>query len=79
MAEPQKWEYACPLLSHAGERWGGKRPDGIPGAGLSTTLDTWGAEGWELVSLVPTFSPGAPTYSRYECTQLLACFKRPMP
>lgn len=47
-----KWEYASvPLLVHATKQ----------------ILDTWGEDGWELVSVVP--GPGGPE-------QLVAYFKR---
>lgn len=48
-----RWEYAtAPLLTHATKQ----------------ILDNWGADGWELVSVIP--GPGA--------DQLVAYFKRPL-
>jgi len=52
MSEPSKWEYATvPLLKHATKQ----------------ILDTWGDDGYELVSVVP-----GPTGE-----QLIAFLKRP--
>jgi hypothetical protein len=52
MSEPSKWEYATvPLLTHATKQ----------------ILDTWGDDGYELVSVVP-----GPTGE-----QLIAFLKRP--
>jgi len=49
-----RWEYAtAPLLTHATKQ----------------ILDNWGADGWELVSVIP--GPNA--------EQLVAYFKRPLP
>ncbi|MCI6583494.1 MAG: DUF4177 domain-containing protein [Mobiluncus porci] len=51
-----KWEYmSAPLLVHS----------------TKEILDQFGAEGWELVSIVP--SPGHPGYDA-----LVAYFKRPL-
>lgn len=48
-----KWEYASvPVLSHATKQ----------------ILDTWGADGWELVQMIPV--PGS--------DNLVAYFKRPV-
>lgn len=52
MADLRKWEYASvPLLTHVTKQ----------------ILDTWGDDGWELVSVVPGAS----------AEQLVAYFKRP--
>ncbi len=52
MANPVRWEYATvPLLVHATKQ----------------ILDTWGDDGWELVTVVPGPNP----------EQLIAYFKRP--
>lgn len=52
MSEPSKWEYATvPLLTHATKQ----------------ILDTWGDDGYELVTVVP-----GPTGE-----QLIAFMKRP--
>ena len=49
-----KWEYSTiPLLTHA----------------TKAILDQWGADGWELVQVIP-----GPTGSE----NLVACLKRPM-
>ncbi|MDO5285895.1 MAG: DUF4177 domain-containing protein [Actinomycetia bacterium] len=49
-----KWEYATvPLLAHATKQ----------------ILDTWGADGWELVAVVPGMTPES----------LVAYLKRPLP
>lgn len=48
-----KWEYAtAPVLVHATKQ----------------ILDTWGADGWELVSIVPGPNPQS----------MVAYFKRPL-
>ncbi len=49
-----KWEYAtAPVLVHATKQ----------------ILDNWGADGWELVSIVPGPNP----------QNVVAYFKRPLP
>jgi hypothetical protein len=53
MAELTRWEYAtAPLLIHATQQ----------------ILNNWGADGWELVQVVPGPNP----------EQLVAYFKRPV-
>lgn len=53
-APPSGWEYATvPLLVHATKQ----------------ILDTWGADGWELVAVVPG--------PRGDTDQLVAYLKRP--
>lgn len=52
MSNRTTWEYASvPVLTHAAKE----------------ILDTWGSDGWELVSVVPGPNP----------TNLVAYFKRP--
>ena len=52
MAERTRWEYAtAPLLIHATQQ----------------ILNNWGADGWELVQVIPGPNP----------EQLVAYFKRP--
>ena len=54
VAPMTKWEYATvPLLAHATKQ----------------ILDTWGADGWELVAVVPGMTPES----------LVAYLKRPLP
>jgi hypothetical protein len=54
----------------AGHGWRLEREDGTALEGLETILDAFGADGWELVTIVPTPRGGQPA--------LLYMFKHPM-
>jgi hypothetical protein len=72
-----RWEHRTVYVSRNERGWAVQFSDGQTLEGIDTILDTYGAKGWELVSLV-AHSWSAPTGQAgpYEVTAYRAVFKR---
>ena len=79
-----KWEHRAVLVQFQSDAvWVANTPDGSLVAGLDEITSAYGAAGWELVSVVPTYYRGGPIepqpMTMQKAEELRLFFKRRVP